>query len=58
MSFANLTKRMLIFMGAEYFGKTITELAILTRMSIPAATKARLRGEALAMTKDLRKLIS
>jgi REP element-mobilizing transposase RayT len=41
-------KALLIYAAVEYLGKTTLELARLTRMSLPAASKARWRGSQLA----------
>lgn len=38
-------KAALIFIGIEYFGRRTREMASITQMSIPAAGKARLRGQ-------------
>jgi putative transposase len=45
-------KAVLIYLGVEYLGKTAQEMAGLTRMSVPAACKAKVRGAALIEASD------
>jgi len=51
-------KAALIFAGIEYLGKTTRTMAALTKMSVPAAGKARLRGASMQKHLGIKKLIS
>jgi hypothetical protein len=51
-----MAKAALIYAGVNYLGKTLSKMAELTRMSAPAASKARTRAAASGISID--KLIS
>ena len=51
-------KAALIFAGIEYLGKTTQTMAAITKMSVPAASKARLRGASMQKHLGIKKLIS
>lgn len=47
-------KALLIYLGVEHLGKSAREMAILTRMSDPGASKARSRGAEIWETRKLK----
>ena len=50
-------KAILVFLGTEYLGKTGQEMALATKMSVQAASKARFRGKGLLTNREIEMLV-